>query len=85
VVVVVVVVTIVPVVVIVMVNYHRRRFRLVLGITLVHAEHAFHAADHAANCAADDRAERTGNAVTFVKAVSGPTGNAARGFLRLSG
>jgi hypothetical protein len=84
VVVVVVVMAIVPVVAIVVVIDDRRRRGLVLSVALVDAEDAFHAADDATDCAADDRAERTGDAIAFIEAMSSPAGHAAGGFLRLS-
>jgi hypothetical protein len=85
VVVIVVVVAIVPVVMIVVMIDDRGRRRLVFRIPLVDAEHAFHAADDTADCTADDRAERTGDAITFVEAVSSATGHATRSLLRLCG
>jgi hypothetical protein len=82
--VVVVMAVMVPVVPIVRaVDWSGRRRLLVLGVALVHAEHAFHAPDHTTDRAPDDGAERTGNAVAFVKAVGGATRNAAGRLLRL--
>jgi len=50
-------------------------------VALIGAEHTFDAANHAADCSADDGADRTGDAVAFMETMYG----AARHTLRLRG
>src|SRR6185369_6094147 len=59
----------------------RRRlfeFRIGDAVRMVDAEHAFDAADHAADRGADHRADRAGDAVALLKPVRGSARNALR-------
>ena len=47
-------------------------------VALIDAEHAFDAADHAADRCADDRADRAGDAVALMETMRGAAGNALR-------
>jgi hypothetical protein len=56
--------------------YHR--LFAIVHILMIDAEHAFHAADDTADRGSHDGADRTGNAVAFMKAVRGAPGNSLR-------
>lgn len=47
-------------------------------VALIDAEHAFDAADHAADRGANDRADRTGDAVALMETMRGAAGDALR-------
>ena len=47
-------------------------------VALIDAEHAFHATNGAADRSPDDGTDRTGDAIAFIKAVNGASGNALR-------
>jgi hypothetical protein len=53
-----------------------RRFRHV--VALIGAEHAFDAADHATDRGANDRADRTGDAIAFIEPMRGAAGDTLR-------
>ena len=53
-----------------------RLLRIFGVVALIDAEHAFHAADDAADRSADDSADWASDAVAFIKAMSGASGNA---------
>lgn len=53
-----------------------RLLRIFGVVALIDAEHAFHAADDAANRRADDGADRASDTVTLIEAMSGAFGNA---------
>jgi hypothetical protein len=55
---------------------YRFRLRLIGNILLIDAEHAFNAADHSTDRAADDGADRAGNAIALKETMSGSSGNA---------
>lgn len=46
------------------------------NMLVVHAQHAFDTADHAADRGADHRADRAGNAAAFMKSMRGSARNA---------
>ena len=52
-----------------------RAFPIFRVVALVDAEYAFDATNHAADGSADDRADRTGDAIALVKAMNGTAGN----------
>src|SRR5664280_3475934 len=53
-----------------------RLLRIFGVVALIDAEHAFHAADDAANRRADDGADRASHTLSLIEAMSGASGNA---------